>query len=87
MDVMFVEERRHVRPPHMQPPHVPPPLVPPPNVPPPLVPFRCYRYGTRSVHTDGCVKMEAAYDSVPPSWLSERVSVQWNDVHVRVVDL
>ena len=52
----------------------------------PLEPFRYYRYGTRSVHLDGCVEVEAAYDSVPPGWISQRVSVQWNDVHVRVLD-
>jgi hypothetical protein len=27
----------------------------------PLEPFRYYRYGTRSVHLDGCVEVEAAY--------------------------
>jgi transposase len=52
----------------------------------PLEPFRYYRYGTRSVHLDGCVEVEAAYYSVPPGWISQRVSVQWNDLHVRVLD-
>jgi hypothetical protein len=27
----------------------------------PLEPFRYYRYGTRTVHLDGCVEVEAAY--------------------------
>ena len=52
----------------------------------PLEPFRYYRYGTRSVHLDGCVEVEAAYYSVPPGWISQRVAVQWNDLHVRVLD-
>ena len=52
----------------------------------PLEPFRYYRYGTRSVHLDGCVEVEAAYYSVPPGWISQRVTVQWNDLHVRVLD-
>src|SRR5690606_13110425 len=51
----------------------------------PLEPFRSYRYGTRSVHLDGCVEVEAAYYSVPPGWISQRVSVQWNDLHVRIL--
>lgn len=52
----------------------------------PLEPFRYYRYGTRSVHLDGCVEVEAAYYSVPLGWISQRVTVQWNDLHVRVLD-
>ena len=32
----------------------------------PLEPFRYYRYGTRSVHLDGCVEVEAAYYRVLP---------------------
>ena len=52
----------------------------------PLEPFRYYRYGTRSVHLDGCVEVAAAYYSVPPGWISRRVDVQWNDLHVRVLD-
>ena len=52
----------------------------------PLEPFRYYRYGTRSVHLDGCVEVEAAYYSVPPGWISQRVSVQWNEFHLRVLN-
>ncbi len=52
----------------------------------PLEPYRSYRYGTRSVHLDGCVEVEAAYHSVPPGWISQRVAVQWNALHVRVLD-
>ena len=52
----------------------------------PLEPFGYYRYGTRSVHLDGCVEVEAAYYSVPPGWIGQRVAVQWNDLHVRALD-
>ena len=52
----------------------------------PLEHFRYYRYSTPSVHLDGCVEVEAAYYSLPPGWISQRVSVQWNDLHVRVLD-
>lgn len=52
----------------------------------PLAPVRYYRYGTRRVHLDGCVEVDAAYYSVPPGWISRRVDVQWNDLHVRVLD-
>ena len=52
----------------------------------PLEPFRYYRYGTRSVHLDGCVEVEASYYSVPPGRIGQRVAVQWNDLHVRLLD-
>jgi hypothetical protein len=52
----------------------------------PLEPFRYYRYGERAVHLDGCVEVEAAYYGLPPGWIGRRVQVQWNDVHVRLVD-
>ncbi len=52
----------------------------------PLEPFRYYRYGTRSVHLDGCVEVEAAYYSAPPGWIGQRVQVQWNDHTVRLLD-
>ena len=51
----------------------------------PLMPFRYYRYGTRTVHLDGCVEVEAAYYSAPPGWIGRRVQVQWNDAHVRLL--
>ena len=51
----------------------------------PLVPFRYYRYGTRTVHLDGCVEVEAAYYSAPPGWIGQRVQVQWNAAHVRLL--
>jgi transposase len=52
----------------------------------PVEPFRYYRYGTRTVHLDGCVEVEAAYYSAPPGWIGRRVDVQWNDVTVRLLD-
>lgn len=51
----------------------------------PLEPFRYYRFGTRTVHLDGCVEVEAAYYSAPPGWIGRRVSVQWNDIWVRLL--
>ncbi len=52
----------------------------------PLEPFRYYRFGERTVHLDGCVEVEAAYDGAPPGWIGRRVHVQWNDVHVRLIE-
>ncbi|OGU14337.1 MAG: hypothetical protein A3K13_04880 [Gemmatimonadetes bacterium RIFCSPLOWO2_12_FULL_68_9] len=52
----------------------------------PLEPFRYYRYGDRTVHLDGCVEVEAAYYGAPPGWIGRRVPVQWNDLHVRLLD-
>lgn len=56
-------------------------------LPLPLEPFRYYRFGERVVHLDGCVEVEAAYYGVPPGRLGTRVSVQWNDLVVRILDL
>jgi transposase len=52
----------------------------------PLEPFRYYRFGSRTVHLDGCVEIEAAYYGAPPGWIGQRVHVQWNDLHVRLID-
>jgi transposase len=52
----------------------------------PLEPFRYDRHGTRVVHLDGCVEVEAAYDSVPPGWIGQQVVVQWDALHLRVLD-
>jgi transposase len=51
----------------------------------PLEPFRYYRYGERTVHLDGCVEVEAAYYGAPPGWIGQRIHVQWNDLHVRLL--
>jgi transposase len=52
----------------------------------PLEPFRYYQYGERVVHLDGCVEVEAAYYSVPPGWIGKLVKVQWDALHVRILD-
>jgi len=52
----------------------------------PLEPFRYYQYGERSVNLDGCVEVDAAYYGAPPGWLGRKVSVQWDDLHVRLLD-
>ena len=52
----------------------------------PLEPFRYYRFGERTVHLDGCVEVEAAYYGAPPGWIGQRVHVQWNELHVRLID-
>jgi len=52
----------------------------------PLEPFRYYRYGERTVHLDGCVEVEAAYYGAPPGWITQRVNVQWDELHVRLMD-
>jgi hypothetical protein len=52
----------------------------------PLEPFRYYHFGVRTVHLDGCVEVDAAYYSAPPGWIGRRVDVQWNALHVRLLD-
>jgi transposase len=52
----------------------------------PLEPFRFYRIGTRTVHLDGAVEVEGAYYHLPPGWLGRRVAVQWDGLHVRILD-
>jgi hypothetical protein len=52
----------------------------------PLEPFRYYQYGERTVHMDGCVEVEAAYYSVPPGWIGKLVKVQWDSLHIRILD-
>jgi len=52
----------------------------------PIEPFRYYRFGVRTVHLDGCVEVDAAYYSAPPGWIGRGVDVQWNDLHVRLLD-
>ena len=55
-------------------------------LPLPLEPFRYYQYGERTVHLDGCVEVEAAYYSVPPGRIGKLVNVQWDSLHVRILD-
>jgi hypothetical protein len=55
-------------------------------LPLPIEPFRYYKYGERTVHLDGCVEVEAAYYGAPPGWIGRKVQVQFNDVHVRLIN-
>jgi hypothetical protein len=55
-------------------------------LPLPLEPFRYYQYGERTVHLDGCVEVDAAYYSVPLGWTGKLVHVQWDSLHVRILD-
>lgn len=55
-------------------------------LPLPLEPFRYYQYGERTVHLDGCVEVEAAYYGAPPGWIGRMVNVQWDGLHVRLLD-
>jgi transposase len=55
-------------------------------LPLPLAPFRYYQHGSRTVHLDGCVEVEAAYYSAPPGWIGRTVSVQWDALRVRLLD-
>jgi len=32
------------------------------------------------------VEVEAAENGAPPCWLGQRVQVQWNGLHVRLID-
>jgi len=52
----------------------------------PVEPFRYYQHGERTVHLDGCIEVEAAYYSVPPGWIGQLVGVQWDALHVRILD-
>jgi transposase len=52
----------------------------------PLEPFRYYSYGERTVHLDGCVEVAAAYYGAPPGWIGRDVHVQWDELHVRLLD-
>ena len=55
-------------------------------LPLPIEPFRYYQYGDRVVHLDGCVEVEAAYYGLPPGWIGKLVKVQWDGLHVRILD-
>jgi len=51
----------------------------------PVEPFRYYRFGDRTVSLNGCVEVEGGFYGAPPGWLGQRVQVQWNDLHVRLL--
>jgi transposase len=52
----------------------------------PIEPFRYYSFGKRTVNLDGCVEVEAAYYGAPPGWIGRKVPVQWDGLHVRLLD-
>src|SRR5262245_9940834 len=56
-------------------------------LPLPVEPFRYYQFGTRRVHLDGAVEVDYAYYPAPPGWIGRDVAVQWDGVHVRLLDL
>lgn len=51
----------------------------------PAQPFRYFQYGSRTVHLDGCIEVEAAYYGAPPGWIGQRVHVQWDERYVRLI--
>lgn len=52
----------------------------------PIEPFRYYRFGVRTVHLDGAVEVEGAYYHPPAGNLGRRLHVQWDGLHVRILD-
>lgn len=52
----------------------------------PSDPFRYYKHGSRTVHLDGCVEIEATYYGAPPGWIGREVHVQWDQSRVRLID-
>ena len=56
-------------------------------LPLPVEPFRYYQHGERAVHLDGHVEVDGAYYSVPLGQVGRRVRVQWDAIHVRVLDV
>lgn len=55
-------------------------------LPLPLVPFRYYQFGKRTVHLNGCVEVDGAYYGPPPGLIGHELDVQWDGVHVRLLD-
>jgi transposase len=52
----------------------------------PVGPFRYFQHGMRTVHLDGYVEVDASYYGLAPGWIGRRVTVQWDDVWVRILD-
>jgi transposase len=52
----------------------------------PLTPFRYYQFGKRTVHLNGCVEVDGAYYGPPPGLIGHDLDVQWDGVHVRLLD-
>jgi len=55
-------------------------------LPLPVEPFRYYEFGERTVHLDGCVEVEGAYYMAPPGHIGRRLQVQWDELHVRLIE-
>ena len=55
-------------------------------LPLPVAPFRSYQFGNRTVHLDGAVEVDGAYYHLPPGQIGRRLSVQWDGLHVRILD-
>lgn len=56
----------------------------PASLPLPPESFPSFREARRTVHRDGHVEVERAYDSVPPEYLARRVWVRWDARLVRI---
>jgi transposase len=54
-------------------------------LPLPVSPFRYYEFGDRTVHLDGAVEVNGAYYHVPPGRIGQRLRVQWDGLHVRIL--
>ena len=54
-------------------------------LPLPIEPFRYYQFGDRTVHLDGAVEVDGAYYHVPPGRIGQRLRVQWDELHVRIL--
>ncbi len=54
-------------------------------LPLPVEPFRYYQFGNRTVHLDGAVEVAGAYYHVPPGRIGQRLRVQWDGLHVRIL--
>ncbi len=52
----------------------------------PAEPFRYYQFGHRTVHLDGAVEVAGAYYHLPPGHIGRRLAVQWDVLHVRILD-
>ncbi len=52
----------------------------------PVEPFRYYAFGTRTVHLDGFIEVEAAYYAPPPGYIGRELQAQWDGRVVRIID-
>ena len=55
-------------------------------LPLPAEPFRYYQFGNRTVNLDGSVEVDGAYYHPPPGHIGRRLAVQWDLLHVRILD-